>query len=41
MVPDLRMFDTPEHIPAGVTLVIKSLEELTPEQLMAACGAYW
>jgi len=41
MVPDSRMFDTPEHIPAGVTLVIKSLNELTPDQLMAACGAYW
>jgi len=41
MVPDLRMFDTPEHIPAGVTLVIRSLDELTPDQLMSACGAYW
>lgn len=41
MVPDLRMFDTPEHIPAGVTLVIRSLDELTPDDLMSACDAYW
>ena len=41
MVPDQRMFDTPEHIPAGVTLVIQSLDELTPEELMKACDAYW
>jgi len=41
MVPDKRMFDTPEHIPAGVTLVIQSLDELTPGELMKACDAYW
>lgn len=41
MVPDTRMFDTPQHIPKGVTLVIRSLEELKPEELMAACNAYW
>eukprot|EP00092_Neocalanus_flemingeri_P014060 GFUD01015168.1.p1 GENE.GFUD01015168.1~~GFUD01015168.1.p1 ORF type:complete len:246 (+),score=83.05 GFUD01015168.1:35-772(+) len=41
MVPDSRMFDTPDNIPKGVTLVIRSLEELLPEDLMAACDAYW
>ena len=41
MVPDPRMFETPEHIPRGVTLVISSLEELQPKELMEACGAYW
>jgi pseudouridine-5'-monophosphatase len=41
MVPDARMFDTPDHIPTGVTLVIRSLEELQPAELMTACNAYW
>jgi pseudouridine-5'-monophosphatase len=41
MVPDLRMFDTPDSIPQGVTLVIRSLLELEPEDLMAACNAYY
>ena len=41
MVPDSRIFDTPDHIPKGVTLVIRSLDELPPEELMAACNAYW
>ena len=41
MVPDPRMFDTPDHIPSGVTLVIRSLEELQPAELMEACNAYW
>ena len=41
IVPDQRMFDTPQHIPDGVTLVIKSLQEMEPADLMAACNAYW
>lgn len=41
MVPDERMFETPDWIPQGVTLVIRSLEELAPEELMAACNAYY
>ena len=41
MVPDPRMFETPDHIPDGVTLVIKSLDDMKPADLMAACNAYW
>lgn len=41
MVPEERMFDTPQHIPAGATLVVRSLEELPPPELLAACSAYW
>jgi len=32
MVPDLRMFDTPQFIPEGVTKVIRSLEEFSPSE---------
>jgi hypothetical protein len=32
MVPDKRMFSTPEHIPQGVTKVLKSLEDFVPEE---------
>jgi len=31
MVPDERMFTTPQHIPQGVTKVLRSLEEFEPE----------
>ena len=41
MVPDIRMFDTPDHIPQGVTLVMRSLDELPPAELLAACNTYW
>lgn len=41
MVPDARMFQTPDLIPKGVTLVLNSLDEIEPEALMAACNAYY
>jgi pseudouridine-5'-monophosphatase len=32
MVPDSRMFDTPEFIPPGVTKVIRTLDQFLPEE---------
>ncbi len=32
MVPDERMFTTPQHIPTGTHQVLKSLEHFVPEE---------